>query len=141
MAEQPLEIALSIDAGDDGDLAEVDDLTRRLRRELLDTDVEDAVIASAPGEAPEGSKSGAAIDVGQLLVTVLPAAIPAVVGVVQSWLNRQQNRSTKVKVGGVEMELSRDVSSAEMSELVGLLLAKGGAAEQTGQATGEAPAG
>ena len=87
----------------------LDQLTRNLRRELLDLDV-DSVSQPVGGPAPEGSKGLELAAVGALLVQVkssLPV-VTAVVSAVRSWLQRGSStgRSLKVTVDGRTLELT-----------------------------------
>jgi hypothetical protein len=82
-----LDLRIQVDAGDDPE--QRDDLTRRLRAELLQLDVERVEVPAA-GEAPPGARAVDIAAIGQLVVTVgqSATAIGAVVGLVQSWLSR-----------------------------------------------------
>jgi hypothetical protein len=93
----------------DADQETLDALTRNLRRELLDLDV-DSVSQPATGPAPEGSKGLELAAIGALLVQVkssLPV-VTAVVSAVRSWLQRSSStgRSLKVTVDGRTLELT-----------------------------------
>jgi membrane-associated two-gene conflict system component 1 (EACC1) len=82
-----LELRIQVDAGEDPE--QRDDLTRRLRAELLQLDVE-RVEVPAGGDAPPGARAVDIAAIGELIVTVgqSATAIGAVVGLVQSWLSR-----------------------------------------------------
>jgi hypothetical protein len=87
----------------------VDELTRNLRNELLDLDV-DAITQPVVGPAPERSKGLELMAIGALLVQVknsLPV-VTAVVSAVRSWLQRGSSpgRSLKVTVDGRTLELT-----------------------------------
>jgi hypothetical protein len=93
----------------DADPETVDELTRNLRNELLDLDV-DAITQPVVGAAPEGSKGLELMAIGALLVQVknsLPV-VTAVVSAVRSWLQRGSSpgRSLKVTVDGRTLELT-----------------------------------
>jgi hypothetical protein len=93
----------------EADQETLDALTRNLRRELLDLDV-DSVSQPATGPAPEGSKGLELAAIGALLVQVkssLPV-VTAVVSAVRSWLQRSSStgRSLKVTVDGRTLELT-----------------------------------
>lgn len=94
-----LEIEISVDNATE---EELDNLTRNLLSELRDTDVESANLIAA-GKAPEGSK-GDPVTIGQLALEVLPAAIPGVIALLQTWVMRGQGRTVKYKSKGVELE-------------------------------------
>src|SRR5687768_11207721 len=78
---------------DDEGLAE---LTRTLRAEILDADVDEASPATA-GDPPPGAKSGTAIALGALIIALAPSVINPLMTVVSSWLSRQPD--------GVEVEV------------------------------------
>lgn len=60
---------LKIDAGLEVDAKELEEVTRQLRNELLELDVE-AVDLALAGEVPERAKAGDPIAWGTLLVTL-----------------------------------------------------------------------
>jgi hypothetical protein len=61
----------------------VQDLVVDLRRAILDTEVEDVRPAAADA-TPAGAKSGAALAVGALVVTLLPTVMEGLTTVVSS---------------------------------------------------------
>ncbi len=105
MSSQPtrLDIRLEPDHGDDADA--VAEATLRLRRELLDLDV-DAVDMPAADAAPPGSRGADAAVLGALVVTVAQSQLlPAVVDTVKSWLLASRQRSVKLELNGDVLEL------------------------------------
>jgi hypothetical protein len=108
----------------DADNEEVDVLTRRLREALLELDV--ASVDRAPaGEAPPGSKSGAAIAAGSLLVSVAttPGVLSSIVEMIRGWLGIRASRSVKLTLGGDTIEVT-GVSDARQDELIQAWLAR-----------------
>lgn len=93
----------------DADPATVDELTRNLRNELLDLDV-DSITQPVVGPAPEGSKGLELMAIGALLVQVKNSIplVTSVVSAVRSWLQRgaSPGRSLKVTVDGHSLELT-----------------------------------
>lgn len=81
---------------------ELDNLTRNLLAALRDIDVESANLVAAEN-TPEGSK-GDPVTIGQLALEVLPAAIPGVIALLQTWVMRGQGRTVKYRSKGVELE-------------------------------------
>jgi hypothetical protein len=122
---EPLHLSLYIEPGDDIDDDELDRITRRLMAEIQTLDVE-SVELPRDELTPEGAKSAEAIDLGALLLAVLPGAIPPLLGLVRAWLLRDQNRKVKIKteVKGqpVELEYSGTMSQAELETLRDLLM-------------------
>lgn len=100
------------------DPQELELLSRQLRRELLELDVE-AVENLSEGEVPPGSKGVDLTAVGSLLVhTVTSSAVlTALVNVVQSWVSRQGGRSVKISLEGDSIELT-GLSSADQHRLM-----------------------
>lgn len=93
----------------DADLETIDELTRNLRMELLELDV-DAVSPPSAGPAPPGSKGLELAAIGALLVQVKGTVqvVSAVISAVRSWLARGSSpgRTLKVTVDGRTLELS-----------------------------------
>jgi hypothetical protein len=114
------ELALSLDAGTDASDEELDRLTRRLRDELLQLDVEE-VRRGPAGEAPEGSRTVDPAALGHLLVTLAaaPATLRAVAGAVKAWLARSAARSVRLELDGDVIELT-GLSSADQQRLIEL---------------------
>ena len=78
-------------AAPEGDADELDDLTRNLRREMEESDVERIELVPG-GDVPEGAKGGLVTARGELNVTLKPATLPNFLGVVRDWLSRQNQR-------------------------------------------------
>jgi len=98
------ELILNISRLPDDDDEILGQLTHRLRRELIELDVQNVDVVRS-GEAPEGTRAGEMIPVwGQLAVSVAGAVagavVPALVSTVQSWLKRNEGRSVTLKICG-----------------------------------------
>jgi len=115
-----------VDVADvDADDEEVEELTRRLRQELLELDVA-AVERTTAGEPPEGAKSaGAAVAVGSLIVSTVtsPGVLSSIVEMVRGWLGMRGSRSVKLTLAGDSIELT-GVSDETQEELVQAWLAR-----------------
>lgn len=101
------------------DADDVDRLTRDLRAELLELDV-DSVSPATAGPAPEGSKGLEIAAIGALLVQVR-ATLPlvnAVMSTVRAWLSRgtSPGRTLKVTVDGRTLELT--AATAEQQQQI-----------------------
>ena len=94
-----LNIGISISDSSDDD---IDRMTRHLLVELRELDVESAQLAKG-GPAPVGSK-GDAITMSAIVLQVLPAVLPSVIGLVQSWVARGRGRTVKFNGMGIEFE-------------------------------------
>jgi hypothetical protein len=111
MTEEPsLEIHLDVS---DSDAEELDRLTRQLRSQLAELDV-DAVEPISGGPAPEGTKALDWVIVGGLLVRAGPAALSAVARTVQAWVARDARRSVTLRHGDRELVLA--AATAEQQE-------------------------
>ena len=113
MTERAATLEVAVDAAGADD-EELDGLPARLRRELLQLDV-DAVDRPAGGSAPAGSKGLDLVLVGTLLVQVGRTAgkLASVVGAVQGWLRSHGDRSVKLSLDGESIELTGASTDAQ----------------------------
>jgi hypothetical protein len=114
----PLEhLTLQIQS-EDFDPERLDLLTRQLRAELLDLEVESADFIQK-GQLPEGVKAMDAVTLGALAVAVLPGFLPKLVDYLQSWTLRGEGRKIKVKsqVGDRSIELEYSPEAMSQKEL------------------------
>jgi hypothetical protein len=100
------------------DAESVQDLVLDLRRAILDTDIDDVRPATADA-IPAGAKSGAALAVGALVVTLAPTVVEGLMTVVSSWLSRQA-RDVEIEVDG--HRLRGPVTRRQRDELVAAYL-------------------
>ena len=115
---------LQIDVGEDADEEELDRLTRQLRDEMRELEVEEVELVREK-TTPEGAR-GDAVTLGALAVAVLPVAIPKLIDFLRDWLMRGENRTVKIikKVGdrSLEMEFPETMSQSRLKELVDMLI-------------------
>lgn len=121
----PLNLTLTIHSDVEIDSNDLDLLTRSLRRELLDLDVERVDFLTA-GEAPAGAKSGEALTLGTLVVSTMPVFVPKLIEFLHSWVTRAEDRKVKIKsqVGdrSIELEYSpKAISPEELKTLINTL--------------------
>jgi hypothetical protein len=116
---QQATLEIRLDAGD-SDAEELAELTARLRRELLQLDV-DAVDRPPGGAPPPGAKAVELIAVGTLLVSLGRSAtkLGSVVRTVQGWAGTRPQRTVKLELDGDTIEIS-GASSREQERLVDL---------------------
>jgi hypothetical protein len=123
MDEQTSALGVQVVVGPDGDAEEIAEATLRLRRELLDLDL-DAVEVPGSGEPPPGSRAVDVAALGALLVHLAdPEMLAGVVAAVRSWLSGSSRRSIKLELDGDVLEL-RGVSSQEQRRLTDEWLAR-----------------
>jgi hypothetical protein len=105
-------------AAEDAEVEEVAELTRQLRRALMELDV-DAVEPVPAGPAPPDSKAAEALAVAGLLVSLVNASgmLGSVVEAIQSWLTGRGPRSVRLELDGDVLEVS-GVSSRRQDELI-----------------------
>jgi hypothetical protein len=113
--------ALAIELSEAGsDPARLDELTSRLREELLDLDVDDVERVSA-GEAPAGTRAIELAAIGALLVTMQQSGVlvAKVVNTIREWLKRdpEPTRAVKITLGDRTIELTA-ASSEQQDKLV-----------------------
>src|SRR5262245_59397413 len=118
MDDDLLSLTLRVEGGAGADAQELDDVTQRLRTQLLELDVRSVGPLQA-GEPPPGTRSADLMMIGSLLVTLArsPELLKTVVGVVQSWLAGQTARAVELQIGGDTLKVS-GLSSAEQRRLI-----------------------
>ena len=90
--------------------ARLEDLTRSLRRELLELPAVESVDRVSEGPTPEGAKAADVAALGALVVGAQPSLnlVAQLVQVVRGWFNRgTSERALKVSVAGQTLELTR----------------------------------
>ncbi len=95
--DKSTEVLISLSLSD-GDSTELDELTRQLRSEIEELNVESINYVSA-GETPAGVKAADWTAVGQLAVTLAPTIIPPLFDLLKSWVDRKPSAPVKIKIG------------------------------------------
>ena len=117
MRERPATLGIQVELGPDAHAEEVAEATLRLRRELLDLDV-DSVDLPAAGQPPPGTRGVELAALGALLVSVTQSQLlTPVLAAIRSWLGGGPQRSIKLELEGDTLELT-GISSAEQRRLV-----------------------
>ena len=118
------DLLVVLDAGADSDAEELADLTRRLRTELLDLDI-DSVEHAAGSAAPVGAKGVELLSIGGLVVQFVRGAdvLRSVVSTTAAWLRRQEARSVKLTLDGDTLEVT-GLSSEEQRGLIEVWVAR-----------------
>ena len=114
---------LAVEGGQETDARELADLTAQLRRRLLELDVETVELVRREEDIPPGAKPVDAIALGALVVTAVPAALRAVVALIDSWLKNRPVRSATMTIDGDSLELTK-VSREEQRQLVEAFIGK-----------------
>lgn len=105
---------LQIDAGE-SDPDRLDRITRQLRGELLDLEVE-SVDFVQDDSLPKGAKAAEAVTLGALAVAVLPNFLPKLIEYLQSWALRGEGRRVKVKTQVGDRSIELEYTPAAMSQ-------------------------
>src|SRR5262245_21333 len=118
MPDDLMQVALQLDAGPDADEQEVAQLTIRLRRQLLELDIQ-SVDRVRSGEAPQGTRAAEVLALGGLLVTMAKstAALKPVLGVIQSVVAARPGRSVELVIDGDTIKVT-DPTSQEQQRLI-----------------------
>jgi hypothetical protein len=111
------ELRARVDA-EGADVEEIAELTRQLRRALLELDV-DAAEPVPGGQAPPDTKAVEALALGGLLVSLVNASgvLASVVDAIQSWVVGRGPRSVRLELDGDVLEVS-GISSRRQDQLI-----------------------
>ena len=96
MSEKPAELLIELSL-EGGDSTELDELTRQLRAEVEELNV-DSVEQVSIGPAPEGTKAVDFAAIGQMAVTLAPTIVPPLFELLKSWVERKPSTPVKIKV-------------------------------------------
>jgi len=112
-----IELKLVLNPAPQTDAEELDRLTRQLRQDILDLEVEDVRLPEA-GEVMAGAK-GSPLDVGALLITLLVSggAVPPLIELIRSLLTHHSLRSVTLEIDGDKLEV-QGLSAREQRELI-----------------------
>lgn len=118
MSGQTTQLMLNVDAGPETDGEELEYLTRQLREELAELEVETVDLVRA-GSVPQGAKAGDPMTWGALLValTASGGVLTALISALQSWLTRHERRSVTLDISGDTLEVT-GISSDEQQRLI-----------------------
>lgn len=122
MDEEQIHVQLVLLPTDDMDAAELDELTRSLRDEILELPV-DGVVAPPASSPPSGAKAVDPTSVGTLLVAI-PAAgglLVAVIETIRAWLTSRGDQRVVLELGEAKLELS-SATATERQELISRFL-------------------
>lgn len=99
----------------------LDDLALRLREEIVESGLGRAEAVHSTAASPPGAKGEISSEVA---ITVILASyvLPNLVILIKDWLLRQREQTLRAKIDGVEIEVPRDVTDAEVERIVGIVL-------------------
>lgn len=124
MTDQTIQLLLNLDAGSEGDDEELEELTRKLREELMDLDIEGANFVRF-GEAPAKAKSIEPVTLGTLLLTLVASGgvLTTTINVLQDWLTRHEKHSLTLEIEGDKLQVT-GISSEEQERLINAWLTR-----------------
>jgi hypothetical protein len=113
---------LEVQCPSDSTGEELDNITRQLRTELLETEVSSVDFIHGPG-LPEGAKGGWSEAAGTLIMSLLPRTIPKLLETLKGWSRRRGDQKLKLKTpNGLEFEFSGAMSPSDATKLLDRLL-------------------
>ena len=113
-----IQLIVTLDAKPDTDAEDLERLTRQLRDELSELDVQADLVTG--GSAPANTKAGDVIEWGTLLLTLAASGgvITALINAIQAWLtNRNQPATIITEIGGDKLQITGN-PSPEQQQLV-----------------------
>ena len=118
MSGNNIQLIVTLDAKPDTDAGDLERLTRQLRDELSELDVQADLVTG--GSAPANTKAGDVIEWGTLLLTLAASGgvITALINAIQAWLtNRNQPATITIEIGGDKLQITGN-PSPEQQQLV-----------------------
>ena len=118
MSGNNIQLTVTLDAKPDTDAGDLERLTRQLRDELSELDVQADLVTG--GSAPANTKAGDVIEWGTLLLTLAASGgvITALINAIQAWLtNRNQPATIITEIGGDKLQITGN-PSPEQQQLV-----------------------
>lgn len=105
MTDEVTRLIVQISADAEGNAAELDGLTQKLRRQILELDVHSAEPLRV-GNAPNGAK-GDPVTVGAIVIALAASGsvLPKLIELLQTWATRERGHNVKVKVGDDEIDI------------------------------------
>ena len=117
MSENSAEVLIELSLTD-GDSVELDELTRQLRSEVQELDIE-SVHQVSEGVAPAGTKGADMAAIGQMAIALAPSLIPSLFDLLKSWVERKPSTPVKVtvKVGRKTAQIEYDPTKTSAKDL------------------------
>ena len=118
MSGNNIQLTVTLAAEPDTDMEDLERLTRQLRDELSELDVQADLVTG--GSAPANTKAGDVIEWGTLLLTLAASGgvITALINAILTWLtNRNQSATITIEIGGEKLQITGN-PSPEQQQLV-----------------------
>lgn len=117
MAGNNIQLTVTLAAEPDTDVEDLERLTRQLRDELSELDVQAGFVTGGP--APANTKAGDVIEWGTLLLTLAASGgvITTLIGALQAWLTRHDRRCVTLEIDGNKLQVT-GISSTEQKQLI-----------------------
>ena len=108
-------VELSLEGGDS---VELDELTRQLRSEVQELDIE-SIHEVSEGVAPAGTKGVDMAAIGQMAISLVPSIIPPLFDLLKSWMERKPSTPVKVtvKIGRKTAQIEYDPTKTSAKDL------------------------
>lgn len=115
MTQTPLEVVLKINAGEQADDRELEQLSIQLRDELLRLDEVKTVELLKAGPPPPGTRVVETIAVGSLLLKLVSsgAAVTGLFALLRTWITRDKDRAITLHIGKDKLILKGHSSEEE----------------------------
>jgi hypothetical protein len=128
------EVTICLDTPADVDAEELESLTRQLRNELLELDVQDVAFVRQ-GQTPVRAKAGDVVNWGTLIITLLASGgvVKSILGLANGWIRNHGQRTITLQVGKNKLTLKGSSSKEEEQLIAGWLNATKNPAEEKRQ--------
>lgn len=118
--EESQTIGVTLFPGEEKSPDELDRLSRNLLREAGESGMPSQLASAAPAT---GAKSGVTVEIGKVLLSVLPAAIPKLIELLNTWLGRADGRVMELTLpNGTTVKIKGKVTK-EQIEAIGAVTA------------------
>lgn len=109
-------IKVHIKQEDQDDKQEIDSLSRNLRDDLLNLDVEDVHLLYE--KPPQDSKALDGVAIGSMIVDIVSGgAIKEVTQTVQAWIQRNENRAVAIEMDGEKIDV-KGISGKDQGKII-----------------------
>jgi hypothetical protein len=121
MTQNLTQLRLQVDAMPEEDIERLGEVTRQLRQEILELDIE-KVDADRTAELPEGAR-GDPFTIGALILTLATSGgvFTKLIDTLQSWLKNRNRNSLSLEIGGDKLTLVGNPTSSQQ-QLIDLFI-------------------